>query len=251
MSSQPYTIRKCSSFADYQQCMALQRKVWQAPDLEITPARIFIISQNGGGFLIGAFTPQDEMLGFLHCFPAFDEQTQPIYYSHMLAVEPALQNSGIGRDLKLWQYEYARQNQIAKVIWTFDPLQSRNAHFNINRLGCVVRTYKVNFYGTGNNSVFDAGIEADRVVAEWWVREPRVAAIIGGQPNTIPANAPYVEIPADFAPIRNSDLAAAKEWRYRVRTEFEQMLAQGLTCVAFERLLDQPFSRYYFTHLTA
>src|SRR5205823_4269133 len=114
-----------------------------------------------------------------------------IYYSHMLAIIPELQNSGLGRELKLRQRERALENNVRYIIWTFDPLQSRNAHLNINKLGCIVRRYKVNFYSTSMASVFDADIESDRLMAEWWVNLPRVESAIAGRAPTVSADAPF------------------------------------------------------------
>src|SRR5438094_980536 len=149
-----YSIRNCNTFEDYEQCIELQRKVWHLRDIDITPLRIYVISQNAGGFTLGAFSSNGELVGFLHTLPAVGEGREFIYYSHMLAIIPELQNSGLGRELKLRQRERALENNVRYIIWTFDPLQSRNAHLNINKLGCVVRRYKVNFYSTSMASVF-------------------------------------------------------------------------------------------------
>jgi predicted GNAT superfamily acetyltransferase len=242
-----YTIRRCENFDDYQKCIDLQCSVWNFSELEATPPRIYVISQNCGGFLIGAFTPQNELLAFLHSFGGFDENLQPMYYSHMLAVVPEYHNSGLGRELKLWQRQEAIKHKIKKVTWTFDPLRSLNAHFNINRLGCIIRQYRANFYGTGNTSVFDSGIEADRLKAEWWVSTDRVAKIVAGELPSIPHDAPYVEIPVDISAVRENSLEETKMWRLKVREEFQKMFAQGLTCTAFVRGEGNSLSRYYFT----
>ncbi len=247
MSTPNYTIRRCENFEDYEKCMELQRKVWHTTDLEITPARIYIISQNSGGFLIGAFTENNELLAFLHSFAGIDPQNQPIYYSHMLAVVPEYRNSGLGRELKLWQRIEAIKNKIKKVTWTFDPLRSLNAHFNINKLGCIVREYKVNFYGTDNTSIFDAGIESDRLKAEWWVDNERVEKAVQGENLPIDLSSPYVEIPTDISVIRGDSLAITKEWRLRVRKDFQAMFDQELVCTGFVRGQQDQFSRYYFS----
>ncbi|MEW6731850.1 MAG: GNAT family N-acetyltransferase [Acidobacteriota bacterium] len=241
------TIRFCNTFEDYDKCIELQRLVWNSVDLELTSARIYIISWNAGGFLLGAFTPEEELVGFLHTFPAHDENNEAIYYSHMLAIKPEWQNSGLGQMLKLRQREQALERGIRLIVWTFDPLQSRNAHFNINKLGCVTRKYKVNLYGTATSSVFDEGIEADRLLAEWWVRSPRVESVVANQSITIPTDWPFVEIPYDFAAVRSQDLAQARQWRYHVRSEFEKMFADGLICAGFQPGTSDRFSRYYFT----
>jgi predicted GNAT superfamily acetyltransferase len=250
MSIPNYKIRECDNFEDYEKCIDLQRKVWNTNETEITPSRIYIISKNSGGFLVGAFTENNDLLAFLHSFGGFDQENQPIYYSHMLAVLPEYRNSGLGQELKLWQREKALKQKIYKVTWTFDPLRSLNAHFNINKLGCIVREYKINFYGTGNTSVFDSGIEADRLKAEWWVNTKRVKEAVEKQrlnTNIVTNNTPYIEIPIDISEIRERSLEETKEWRYKIRENFQKMFAQGLICTVFSRGLNSQFSRYYFT----
>lgn len=240
-----YTIRLCTSFEDYDKCLELQRKVWGVPEVDVTPSRIYVISSNAGGFLMGAFTPEARLVAFLHTFPGFNEEREPFYYSHMLAVTPELQNSGLGYLLKLKQRERALEKGVRYVQWTFDPLQSRNAYFNINKLGCVVRSYKVNYYGATNTSVFDAGIEADRLMAEWWVNTARVERVIAGERPPVPAGAPYVEVPVNYNDVRAGGLNEARKWRLEVRARFQEMFARGLTVTAFER--GDKMSRYYFT----
>jgi predicted GNAT superfamily acetyltransferase len=247
ISANSYTIRFCKTFDDFNQCIELQRKVWNIGDLEITPSRIYVISQNAGGFLLGAFTPENRLIGFLHTFPAFGEDRSLIYYSHMMAVEPELQNIGLGRELKLRQCQHAIENNIQQIIWTFDPLRSRNAYFNINKLGCIVRRYKVNFYGADNGSIFDAGIESDRLMAEWWVNSRHANAALNNKPLKIPTDAPFIEVPVEYTTVRSRSLAEAQEWRLRVREQFQYLFKHGLVCTGFERGNGEQMSRYYFT----
>jgi predicted GNAT superfamily acetyltransferase len=241
-----YTIRVCNSLEDYEQCMELQRAVWHLEDIDITPLRIYVISQNAGGFTLGAFSPEGKLVGFLHTLPAVGENREMSYYSHMLAVIPELQNSGLGSELKLRQRERAIENKIRYIVWTFDPLQSRNANLNINKLGCIVRRYKVNFYGR-LGSVFDADVESDRLMAEWWVISPRVEAAIAGERPPVPEGAPFVEVPYNIGEVRSRDLEEGKHWRYKTREEFQNMLGRGLVCTAFERGGEDRLSRYYFS----
>src|SRR5262245_4198184 len=138
-----YQIRECSTFQDFDACMQMQRAVWQFEPIDVTPLRSFIITQRSGGFTLGAFDKSEKLLGFAYALPAFDETLRPYYYSQMLAVEPSLQNAGLGVKLKLAQRDHALKTGIRLMTWTFDPLQSRNAHLNIVKLGGVVRRYMV------------------------------------------------------------------------------------------------------------
>ena len=50
---------------------------------------------------------------------------------------------------------------------TFDPLEIKNAYFNLERLGAIARRYTINQYGM-SSSHLQGGLPTDRLVAEWW-----------------------------------------------------------------------------------
>lgn len=247
--SPSYQIRDCLSLDDFAACINLQREVWQFSDLDITPLRSFVITRNSGGFTLGAFAESDgRLLGFAHALAAFDEERRPFYYSHMLAVAPELQNSGIGVELKFAQRRCALERGIPLMVWTFDPLQSRNAYLNIVKLGAVVRKYKVNYYGNQSTSALHRGLDTDRLLAEWWVGSARVSAIAeaAGKVETPTAPIASVEVPFDIEQIKTRDLDEARAWQLKIRSEFEQHLADGLYCADFVRGDADTPSRYLF-----
>jgi len=87
----------------------------------------------------------------------------------MLAVLPEYRNAGLGRRLKLAQRDDALERGIDRMEWTFDPLEIKNAHLNIARLGAIARRYMRNIYGP-STSPLQGGLPTDRpgcgVVAE-------------------------------------------------------------------------------------
>ncbi len=248
-ASPPYQIRDCLSLEDFAACLNLQRDVWQFSDLDITPLRSFVIARNSGGFTLGAFAESDgRLLGFAHALAAFDEQRQPFFYSHMLAVAPYLQNSGIGMKLKFAQRQRATERGVPLMVWTFDPLQSRNAYLNIVKLGAVVRKYKVNYYGNQSTSTLHRGLDTDRLLAEWWVDTPRVRAIAesSGKSETPATPSASVAVPFEIDQIKARSLEEARTWQIEIRAGFEQHLAAGLYCADFRRgTIDTP-SQYLF-----
>jgi predicted GNAT superfamily acetyltransferase len=90
----------------------------------------------------------------------------------MLGVLPEYRNTGIGKRLKLHQKDDALARGYDLIEWTFDPLQLKNAWFNIEGLGAIVRRYERNLYGT-STSALQGGLPTDRCIAEWWIRKPR------------------------------------------------------------------------------
>jgi predicted GNAT superfamily acetyltransferase len=98
----------------------------------------------------------------------------------MLAVLPQYRNAGIGRRLKLAQRDDAIARGFDLMEWTFDPLEIRNAHLNIARLGVIVRRYQPDFYGP-SSSPLQGGLPTDRLYAEWWLRSGHVAGMLRGE----------------------------------------------------------------------
>ena len=238
-----FQLRTIQSFQEIDQCIQLQRATWGLPDIDITPARLFVVAQWSGAPSIGAFDASGRVFGFVHTLMARHEGT-PAFYSHMLAVDESLRDTGIGYSLKLAQRDQALALNIPLVIWTFDPLQSRNAHFNLNKLGAVVRRYAVNFYGEQHASVFDAGIGSDRVFAEWWVGSRRVELALAGEPSPPDVSHDSIDIPGDFNSVKRTDHQQALIWRLQTREAFQSRLSRGLVVVGLERDIGSGISRY-------
>ncbi len=174
------TIRPVRKTEEYHTCERIQQAVWQFGQREVIPLNELLSIQRHGGLVLGAFTITGKMIGFAFGFPGLRNQ-EPIHVSRMVAVLPAYRNSDIGYRLKLAQRAFVLKQGIKLATWTFDPLQSINAYFNIEKLGVVVREYHVNIYGT-SLSVLNRGFATDRFQAEWWVASPRVKRYIAKTP---------------------------------------------------------------------
>jgi predicted GNAT superfamily acetyltransferase len=241
-----YEIRLCETTDEFAQCVDLQRIVWQFAEADLTPVRSFVITHHSGGFTYGAFSTEDErLLGFSYALPAFDRTNRPYVYSHMAAVLPEWQNAGVGLKLKLAQREHALAHHLTPVKWTFDPLQSRNAYFNIVKLGGVIRQYLPNYYGNQSTSALHRGLDTDRLFVEWWVQSRHVSDALQGQQRM---DDPYaaVEVPYDIEAMKKRNLDAARAWQMKVRAEFKKCLSEGLYCAGFEPGRHGSNSRYLF-----
>lgn len=242
-------IRECKTVEEFDACIRLQREVFGLPDLEISPRRHLIVSRSAGGWTLGAFAG-DELVGFVHHLVAV-RGAEIIGYSHMMAVAVSQQNKGLGARLKWEQRKRALSEGRAFIKWTWEPMRARNAHFNINRLGVVVRSYAVNFYGTDySTSPTDTGerrgLDSDRLFAEWELNSSRVETRARGeQPQ--PASDPImrVEIPADWNALVRDDATAAQRELLRVREEFQKAFNVGLVCAGFERDAVRPCYLFY------
>ena len=241
-------IREVSTIDEYDACIHLQRAVFGLPDLEISPRRHLIVSRMAGGWTLGAFV-NDALVGFVHHLAGV--RGNDIFgYSHMMAVAAEYQNHGIGARLKWAQRERALSEGRDFVKWTFEPMRARNAHFNLNRLGVVVREYAVNFYGTdyvtnpAEKAAGISGMDSDRLFANWELNSPRVEALAAQLEYRLPAAEHSIEIPADFSTLLKQDPSSGKREVLRVREEFLQALSDGFVCRAFERDSERP--RYLF-----
>src|SRR5215471_16576906 len=240
-------IREVATIAEYDACIRLQRDVFGLPDLEISPRRHLIVSHCAGGWTLGAFV-DDNLIGFVHHLAAVKDN-YIFGYSHMMAVATEYQNQGVGAQLKWAQRERALAEGRDYIKWTFEPMRARNAHFNLNRLGAVVREYAVNFYGTdyATNQAEKGtvgGMDSDRLFASWDLKAPRVASFSRGEETRLGAPGRANEIPGDFSSLLKTDPETAKREVVRVREEFVRALNDGFVCRAFAR--DEQGPRYLF-----
>lgn len=169
-------IAPVTELLDFEACVNVQLAVWGYSDGDLIPKRVFIVARAIGGQVIGAFDG-DKLIGFAMALPGYRDG-RCYLHSHMLAVLPEYRNFGLGRRLKLAQRDDALARGINLMEWTFDPLEIRNAHLNIARLGAIVRRYIPNFYGP-STSPLQGGLPTDRLVAEWWLDSPRVRRVLG------------------------------------------------------------------------
>ncbi|HEX8198706.1 MAG TPA: GNAT family N-acetyltransferase [Pyrinomonadaceae bacterium] len=232
-------IREVSGVKEFNRCIELQRAAFKLPDLEISPLRHFIVTNNCGGFTLGAFV-EEELVGFVHHLAAI-KNGEIIGYSHMAAISPDYQNAGIGARLKWAQREKALSQNVRFIKWTFEPMQSRNAHFNLNRLGATVSSYAENYYGTDYNPSSQNvsqpfGLDSDRLFADWQLGSERVQSFERGASGEIKSElAKVIEIPANWSSLVKNEPLKAREEQLRVRAEFQTAFAEKLICAKFER----------------
>ncbi|HEX3374897.1 MAG TPA: GNAT family N-acetyltransferase [Edaphobacter sp.] len=175
-------IQPLTTLEQFERCCVLQIEVWGYSDGDVIPRRVFVVAQRIGGQVIGAYEGET-LVGFAMSLPGYRDG-KPYLHSHMLAVLPQYRNAGIGRRLKLAQRDDAIARGFDLMEWTFDPLEIRNAHLNIARLGVIVRRYQPDFYGP-SSSPLQGGLPTDRLYAEWWLRSARVESTLRGEAQPI------------------------------------------------------------------
>ncbi|NUW35686.1 hypothetical protein HTZ77_30295 [Nonomuraea sp. SMC257] len=155
---------------------------------------------------------------------------------------------GVGFALKQAQRAWALERGAARMIWTFDPLVSRNARFNLAKLGATATEYTVDFYGPIDD-VINGHDETDRLTAVWPLSDPRPAHLAGldlGSVELDPRLAPdgepfsardesghWCRVPHDIVTTRRQDRRLAAEWRTAVREVLLPVFEAGFTATGF------------------
>jgi chorismate synthase len=245
-------IREVQGVTEMIAAEKIQQAVWGWEAIP-HPKEILIPIQHEGGLLVGAFGPAGEMVGMVFGFPTRQVDVQ---HSQLLATLPEWRGCGIGARLKWFQRAWCLERGIQHVRWTVDPLRAANAELNIRHLGGIASTYYNDYYGAMQG--IDAGAPTDRLLIEWDLGHPRVAALTNrlpedtGFPNAIPLNRvqngkpegvkvepgmPQVllRLPVDFVEIARGDPALALEWRIQTRAIFQGYFSMGYSVTGFTR----------------
>ncbi|MGO9241383.1 MAG: acetyltransferase [Bryobacteraceae bacterium] len=233
------TLRPLETLPEFREALTLQKEIWGFEDIELLPLRLFVVARKVGGQVIGAFDESaagGPMIGFLLAIPGL-KKDRAYLHSHMMGVQPRYRNLGVGRRLKLAQRDDALQRGIGLVEWTFDPLEIKNAYFNIERLGARVRRFVLNQYGA-TSSPLHGGLPTDRCVAEWDLASERVCGVAAGGPAPHGEVAARVGVPNDIAAIRSTDYARARTIQQGVSNGFIENFSRGLTVTGLERTPD-------------
>ncbi|MGH9628983.1 MAG: GNAT family N-acetyltransferase [Bryobacteraceae bacterium] len=226
-------VRELSASVDLAEAVRLQKEIWGFQDFELLPVRLFVVATKVGGQVLGAYDGS-KMIGFCLSIPGLKPAGVSYLHSHMMGVLAEYRNRGVGRLLKLRQREDALTRGIRLIEWTFDPLELKNAFFNIERLGAVVRRYVLNQYGT-TSSHLHGGLPTDRAVAEWHVASRRVESTIEQRQVPLSRVEARIEVDAGIAEIRQTDPKRARAIQSVVSEQFLACFNRGLTVIGFEK----------------
>jgi predicted GNAT superfamily acetyltransferase len=226
-------IRVLTSTEEIKKAVALQKNIWGFEDTDLLPVRLFVTAGKIGGQAFGAYDA-DRLIGFCLAIPGVKPTGKPYLHSHMLGVAPEYRDFGVGRMLKLHQREEALERSLDLMEWTFDPFELKNAYFNIERLGAIVRRYVRNQYGT-TSSHLHGGLPTDRCTAEWWLASGRVKGTLAGTPSARPPVEERIALPAGIAEIRTREPKRARQIQSDMSGRFLEYFERGLAVIGFER----------------
>lgn len=241
---------------EYRAIMDVMKDAWGMEDYtEAVPAHFMISIADNGGLVLAAYL-NEEIIGFALGIAARDDG-KIYHYSHMVGVKRRYQDKGVGFKLKLAQREWAIKNNLDLIMWTFDPLQGRNAYFNFAKLGVICRKFYKNYYGEMRDEL-NRGMISDRFKVEWWIKSSRVIKKIKGdfpKPDfqkllekseiiveskeikpgirkiiglnlECKKDIALIEIPGDINEVKKYSLELANDWRLKLRKVFEKYLSE-------------------------
>ena len=116
----------------------------------------------------------DRLIGFAALFADFDHNG-PFWYGARMGVDDRYQDKNVGDAMVNALYECAKERNIPRIRWTYDPLQSRNGYIYLRKMGGLVKEIGFNYYSAVfTNDHFNRGISTDRFIVEWMIGSERV-----------------------------------------------------------------------------
>jgi len=247
-------IQALNSIDDMQRGVELIDQIWRPTDgMSIMNVEVLQALAGTESYVCGVFA-DDRMLGI--SVGMWGVPFTLSLHSHIAGVADNARGRNIGFALKLHQRAWALARGINTITWTFDPLVSRNAHFNLSKLGGTARVYHVNHYGTLLDDL-NGEDETDRLKLEWNLASPRATNCASleprnslqvqsqsvlsrdplGRPSLEDTSAAHVSVavPTDIEALRHSDPGLASEWRLVIREVLGTLLAEGGQVEDFDR----------------
>jgi predicted GNAT superfamily acetyltransferase len=252
-------VRDVTALVDLEAVVELYATIWGRDASPAVPLELLRAFTKAGNYVAGAFESY-ELVGA--CVGFFTTPAERALHSHIAGVSRQARGRNVGFALKLHQRAWSLQQGLTEISWTFDPLVSRNAHFNLVKLAARADEYLPNFYGPLADSI-NGDDDSDRLMVRWRLRDPKVAAAcVGAKTPTMAAaalvaagavvaldqsddGAPVarrldgrvflVAVPADIEAIRRTRPELAMRWRVAVRDTLTTLISRGAHITGFDR----------------
>ncbi|MBT6120010.1 hypothetical protein HOH45_00925 [bacterium] len=270
--NQAITIKLLTSTSDFEQAIQIQDIIWGKETGSI-PYSVLKTATKIKALAIGAFQ-NNTLVGFLYSAPGL-WKNELIHWSYRTAILPTHQNMKIGHSLKLFQKEFCKKNGFHSIVWSFDPLETRNAHFNINKNETIIQTYEENMY-EGSKRVLHTKMSPDRLIVECplnhssklknlndkkksWLTylnsnkkfantthlieeiDNTPTNIRLNQPSHAPSNIELIHLPLDYTSLTNTEL---KKLHLHLKTKFQHAFSRKLAIISFYRNIEKNIGAY-------
>jgi predicted GNAT superfamily acetyltransferase len=252
-------VREIAELDGLQAVCRLYDRIWR-PDPSNPPVTTELLRAltKAGNYVAGAFDGA-ELVGAGVAF--FSAPVGTAMHSHVTGVSPVAAGRSVGFALKLHQRAWAMQRGVGQITWTFDPLVSRNAYFNLVKLGAEAIEYLPNFYGGVNDGINGTG-DTDRLLVQWELNAATVVAASEGRispadadaersrgavialarsdqgwpvPGELAGETALVAVPHDVEGLRRAHPECAQQWRVAVRDVLSTTMAGGGAVAGFDK----------------
>lgn len=255
----PIEYRELHTVPELDRTIDIQMAAWGRDDRSAIAVHMLQAVIHAGGVVIGAIL-DGQVVGY--CLAVIGRKGADTYYlwSHQTAVLPQYQRQKVGLGLKLAQRQWALAHGYDRIGWTFDPLQHKNARFNLHALGAIGEAFIPDFYGDALQDDLNRGMRTHRVEVMWYLNDPHVVAIAAGDPPThlLSAYPPtdfclyshggrpivrenpnssdyrFLEIPYDINTLKQVDRSLAIAWQDAVAESLRCAFADGYVAVDFD-----------------
>lgn len=259
------TVRELKERSELEAVQQLEQLVW---DMAPIPLHQTMTAVKHGGLIIGAYS-QEQLIGFSYGFAGYSEG-EAYLCSHMLGIHPEFRSQKIGERLKEYQRKVALEKGYHRIIWTYDPLESRNAYLNLTKLRGICSTYIENCYGEMEDGL-NKGLPSDRFEIHWYLDAPHLASkskqsegeavslgtlsweedfprldLLGEVKD---ASAYTLPIPKDFQTLKQQNPELAYSWRIQTRAVFQELFEKGYCATELIQLQEE--NRYLFERQSA
>jgi predicted GNAT superfamily acetyltransferase len=232
-------VRELVTLDELQDAAAVLGRIWGTPDHPPLSAELLRAMGKAESYVAGAFDADRPRAGVVGvCVGFHSTPAARAMHSHIAGVTDAVGGRHAGFALKLHQRAWCLDRGIELTEWTYDPLVSRNAYFNLAKLGARVAEYLPDFYGSMADPI-NRGDDSDRILVHWSLDSPEVVQACAGSPvrATVPsgAAASWVQVPRDIAGLRLADPEQARAWRAKVRDQLVAALDVGGRVAGFDK----------------
>ncbi|MGC1184852.1 MAG: GNAT family N-acetyltransferase [Candidatus Dormiibacterota bacterium] len=232
MSTSPgpglYEISAARSLEAIDAVHELQAEIWGSPQVAAPNTLLRVMAEAGGVVLLAR--SEERPIGFVYGFTGRTSTGISYHRSHAAGVLPEFRNSGVGSALKLAQRQAVLAAGMDRIVWTFDPSQVGNAHFNLRRLGVVARVFRADYYGQRVDAL-SRGLPTDRLFVEWFLGPAEEAELSRLRRRS---NLVSVQVPASLSDRQGAHVDEMRRRQTALREELQSALDRGLEVIDFD-----------------
>ena len=234
-----FEIRELKTADEIQKCIDLQAEIWGLDELgRMSPITLeaMVSEEPKMGIVLGGFL-HDRMIAIQITMPTLEPDS---VYLHMIGILEEYRSLHIGYHLQENLFQTLRTWNIKKALWTYEPLEGRNANNYLNKSGARIIKYFVDHYKVTDE--MSGGMPIDRFLAVVYLdeefhsgkpheRDPGLSLEEAlrktpvARPDFLPeTDMVLVEIPGDLQKLKTTNMEQAIKYRFDTRMIFTEYI---------------------------